>query len=295
MNPIAKEEPTTLTPADCRQASEVWDQICQVLSVTGHLFLFSDFDGTLARITPVPADAAIEPLALAALKKLTDEKHVTIAILSGRSVPDVANRVGLPVIYGGDHGLEIHGPDFNFVTPGAEAARRTLLAFCNDIRKKTAEIPGTLVEVKSYTASVHYRQVPPDLVPELSLIVRSSVDPARFEVRDGHSVFEIRPRVNWGKGEAVRWILDRYHAADDQAICLGDDETDEDMFQSVRTGVNIRVNRPPETKTSAQYCMNQEHVYAFLEGLRDLVQGVSCASAVNTHLQRHSIHGFAAN
>src|SRR4051812_46955288 len=117
MNPIAIREPATLFSPDCAQAPEAWQQICEALSRCGHLFLFTDFDGTLAEITSVPADASIDVRTLGALKQLTTEKRVTVAVLSGRSVPDVADRVGLPVIYGGDHGFEIHGPDLDFVLP----------------------------------------------------------------------------------------------------------------------------------------------------------------------------------
>src|SRR3954453_7448469 len=115
MNPTAKKQPRALFSTDCAQAPEVWEQICEALSRYGHLYVFTDFDGTLADITSVPDDAAIDVLTLAALKQLAAEKGVTVAVLSGRAIPDVSNRVGLPLIYGGDHGLEIHGPDFDFV------------------------------------------------------------------------------------------------------------------------------------------------------------------------------------
>lgn len=288
MNPATKREPLTLKSTDCEQAIEAWDQICEALSSNGHLFLFTDFDGTLARITQVPRDATIEPRAFTALKRLMTERRITIAVLSGRSVSDVADRVGLPVIYGGDHGFEIHGPEFQFVVPEAEVARRRLPAICNDIRQKTTHIPGTLVEAKRYTASIHYRQVRAELVPEVLSIVRSAVDSAEFEIREGHCVFEVRPRLAWGKGEAVKWILDRYAAADAQAVCLGDDETDEDMFRCLPRAVNIRVDRPSEISTSAQYCIRQDSVAELIEGLREIVQGLSCASSVDARVPWHS-------
>jgi len=148
-----------------------------------------------------------------------------MAVLSGRSVSDVADRVGLPLIYGGDHGLEIHGSDFEFIVPGASEVRLEIPALCNEMRRKTQHVPGALIEAKRFTLSVHYRQVAPDRVPEILEICRQSVDTSRFELRDGHCVVEIRPRVNWGKGDAVQWILDRNHASPEQAICIGDDET----------------------------------------------------------------------
>jgi len=264
---------------DCRSAHEAWDQIGLSLSTRGQMYLITDFDGTLAEITAMPSAAAIDPRARTALMRLSAEKRVTVAVLSGRSVSDVADRVGLPVIYGGDHGLEIHGAEFDFVAPGAEAARLELPAICNEIRGRTAHIPGALVEVKRFTASVHYRQVKGELTSQLTEIVGSVVDTMRFELRHGHCVIEIRPRVNWGKGQAVRWLLDRAGAVEQQVVCIGDDETDEDMFNAVPGAVNVRVTSAGETNSAAQYWLERHDVPVFLEELRDLVQGFACASS----------------
>jgi trehalose-phosphatase len=80
--------------------------------------------------------------------------------------------------------------------------------------------------------------------------------------------------VNWGKGEAVRWILDRHHASPEQAICIGDDETDEDMFRRVPTAVNVRIMKPRVSMSAARYCLSRNEVPAFLEGLIDVIQGL---------------------
>jgi len=260
---------------DCAKAAEAWEQICESLCEQHHLFLFTDFDGTLSEIAPLPNAAVIDVRTHKALKRLCAERNVTTAVLSGRSVEDVADRVGLPLIYGGDHGLEIHGSDFEFVVPGVNGVRLRIPALCNEIRRKTREIPGVLVEGKRFTASVHYRQVAPDQIPELFDICRQTVDSNRFELRDGHCVVEIRPRVNWGKGDAVQWILDRNHASPEQAICIGDDETDEDMFRQVPKAVNVRIMKSLSSPSAARYSLSRDEVPVFLEGLIDLIHGLS--------------------
>jgi len=288
MNPVTSKEPVKYISGDSRDGSAVWDQICESVSDHGHIYLFTDFDGTLADITNVPGAAMIDDRSRAALRRLATERRVTVVVLSGRSVPDVADRVGLPVIYGGDHGLEIHGPDFDFVAPGAESIRLELPAICNAVRQRTAHIPGTLIEMKRFTASVHFRQVPPDLVPKLLDIVRNTIDEARFEIADGQCVFEIRPRIEWRKGHAVQWILERNGATSKQAICIGDDVTDEDMFQRVPAAVNVRVSATPPAKTSARYCMVREDVPGFLEGIREVLHGLCSASSAEPRVPWHS-------
>ncbi len=261
--------------SDCASAAEAWDQICDAVAEYRHLYLFSDFDGTLAELTPVPHDAKMDEDSRRALQRLRMERRVTVSILSGRSVFDVANRVGLPVIYGGDHGLEIHGPDFQYTVPGADRVQREIPSLSNLLRQSTTPFRGAFVEAKRYSASVHYRHVPRESIAELRSVVESTVDRERYMVRDGHLVFEVRPRLNWTKGDAVRWVLDRCHADPRQAICIGDDETDEDMFSIVPEAVNIRVTREDTGCSQARYCLHREAMPRFLDGIADAIEGAT--------------------
>jgi len=270
----AQMYPISLAEDSCTEVGAAWEQICEALTAYGHMFLFTDFDGTLSDFTPVPSAAVIDDRSKTALRRLAQQRKVTVAVLSGRSAADVADRVGLRVIAGGDHGLEIRGPDFEFVVPGAESSRLQLSAICEEILQETRSIPGALVELKRFTASVHYRQADPSQLPLLLEHVQRCVAAAEFEIRNGHCVLEIRPRISWNKGDAVQWVLDRYHAIPEQAICLGDDETDEDMFRRVPGAINIRVKHGAAVQTTAHYCLTRNDVPTFLEGVVDAVHGV---------------------
>jgi trehalose 6-phosphate phosphatase len=257
------------------ESVEMWERICSSLATYHDLFLFTDFDGTLSDITHVPSAATIDSETRNLLRQLSLTKRMTVAVLSGRSVTDVTNRVGLPIIYGGDHGLEIHGSDFDYVAPGAEATRLLLPAICNALREGVQAIPGALVEAKRFTASLHYRLVEPDRIESLKAAVNECVDSSRFRVTDGKCVIEIRPRLCWNKGDATEWILGRGGAKPQQAICLGDDETDEDMFRRVPQGINVRILDSDTSRTSAPYSLKRCEVTAFLKGVLDVIQGIS--------------------
>ncbi|PRC52740.1 trehalose-phosphatase, partial [Mycobacterium sp. ITM-2017-0098] len=79
-----------------------------------------DYDGTLSPIVSDPAaarlvDGAAEALALVA-------KVCPVAILSGRDLADVRDRVGIPgVWYAGSHGFELTAPDGAYHCNGAAA------------------------------------------------------------------------------------------------------------------------------------------------------------------------------
>jgi trehalose-phosphatase len=259
------------------EAVKVWEQICRSLESYRRIFLFLDFDGTLSELVEVPSAAAPDRDAMAALSRLAREKAVTVAVLSGRSVSDVAERVGLPIVYAGDHGFEIHAPDFEFVAPGAESVRLQIPAACNQIRQAIRHIPGAFVEAKRLSASVHFRQVAPEHVAALGDLVAKCVDFSRFDLRAGNCVLELRPRLDWNKGEAVRWLLDRNGATPEQAICIGDDETDEDMFRCVPEAVNIRVLNSSNPATAARYCVTRPEVSQFLNGILEVIHGLAAS------------------
>lgn len=67
-----------------------------------------DFDGTLAPLAPHPSLAEMEPETEDAMKHLSENSKVYLAIISGRSAEDAQDKVKLEnITYAGNHGLEI--------------------------------------------------------------------------------------------------------------------------------------------------------------------------------------------
>jgi trehalose 6-phosphate phosphatase len=236
--------------------------------------VFADFDGTLSEFVDVPSSATLDKGAEHALRRLCAEPRLSVAVISGRSVDDVASRIGLPITYAGDHGLEIHSSDVEFMVPEADALRKKLPELCNRIREHVQKTPGAVVEAKRLTASVHFRQVPSEHIPELANVVRECVIGTAFEVRRGNCVLEVRPRVKWTKGDAVAWILNRNRAIAEQALCIGDDDTDEDMFRRVPEAFNIRVTSNETLSTAASYCVARSEVARVLNGVADVAEAI---------------------
>ncbi len=55
-------------------------------------------------------------------------------------------------------------------------------------------------------------------------------------LRDGKMVIEIRPRVDWNKGQAVLVDSRELHLQIALEVYIGDDSTDEDAFQALAGG-----------------------------------------------------------
>ena len=211
------------------------------------VLLFLDFDGTLSPIVARPELVAMEERSRTALDALTRSRRAAIAVVSGRMLSDLRSRVGLPVIYAGNHGLEIEGPDFAFLAPGVEKAIAAFRFIEPELSSRLRSIPGSLIENKRLTISVHFRMVEPARKQEVQRRVEEICQDHLDAVRlgGGKEIIEIQPIVDWNKGSAARWIRDRLGASEWPTVCAGDDLTDEDMFRELPDAISIKVGLGP--------------------------------------------------
>jgi trehalose 6-phosphate phosphatase len=207
------------------------------------LLFCSDFDGTLAPIQSHPAKAELAGETRRLLWKLSRLPGTSVAIVSGRGLLDLRHKVALPELwYVGNHGLEIMGPDTSYVHPDLDELRPALGEWIWHVRKALEETPGMVIEDKQYTASVHFRQVKPELRPRIEDVVKASC-PATFEVGSGKMIWEMRPKIDWHKGWGIDWLAKHILAP---VVFLGDDVTDEDAFETLQ-GCALTIKVGPGT------------------------------------------------
>ncbi len=237
------------------------------------LYLFLDYDGTLAPIAETP-DKAVLPHTVHSLVARLKER-VPVAIVSGRGVDDVRQRMGLEgLVYAGNHGSEIWAEGGPLVSRMTPEARELLEELLGRLRASLAHIPGVLVEDKGATASVHYRSVGMRHLADFSDIVNRITREyeSRFRISPGKKVVEIRPLGAWNKGDAVTWILDRL-GPDRTAVYVGDDVTDEDAFRALKgRGISVSVGGSAHAD---YYLRRQDEVEPFLERMAEMLDAVA--------------------
>ncbi|MBK9169376.1 MAG: trehalose-phosphatase [Bryobacterales bacterium] len=207
-----------------------------------------DFDGTLAPIVERPEAAWMPAETHEALGTLARAPGVTLALISGRALGDLRARAALDgVVYAGNHGLEIEGAGWRYLSPAAEQARSALESVNTLLLSRLEGMPGVLVEPKGLTTSIHFRlasRADASLVPE---IVAGMIAPYgdRFRLTSGKEVVEVRPEADWHKGKAILWLSGRL--GDPMVLFAGDDVTDEDAFAALPDGVTVKVGPPGDT------------------------------------------------
>jgi trehalose-phosphatase len=244
----------------------------------GQPAFFLDYDGTLTPIVARPEQAVLSAAMRRTLEKLA--RQSTVAIVSGRGLADVRQRVGLDnLVYAGSHGFEIEGPDRERLRsekgtealPALEAAEKQL-------RERLADIEGAQVERKKFSIAIHYRNVAPaqtDIVARIVDEIRQGQEGLRKG--QGKKVFELQPDVEWDKGHAVRWLMKRLELDPTRVrpIYIGDDVTDEDAFRALPgLGRGIKVYGGEERYTYADYGLTSpDDVQRFLDELTAAIEG----------------------
>ncbi|WP_323191534.1 trehalose-phosphatase [Halostella sp. PRR32] len=242
--------------------------VTEALGDADGLAAFTDFDGTLAPIVDRPDAARIAPAVEEELTVLRDHPETVVAVVSGRALDDLRERVGVDGIgLAGNHGLELHAGDETVVNPDAKAAKETIDAVCQRLRE-TIDIAGAVVENKGVTATIHYRMVDDSEVPLVRDRVQDAIAPTSLRLTEGKEVLELRPDVEWDKGRAVEWLLD--HLTPDgegwTPVYVGDDTTDEAAFRALPPeGVGVKVGGE---ETAADYRVRDvDDVRRFFEGV----------------------------
>jgi len=220
------------------------------------LAVFLDYDGTLTPIVSQPAHAVLFDSTREAVRTLA--AHMPVAILSGRDLDDIYQRVSInEIIYAGSHGVDIAGPR-GLRKQVATEFLPILDAAEKELGEKLAGTSGALLERKRFSIAAHYRQANERGVTKVERAVNETGACHReLRITAGKKVYELQPNIDWNKGRAVVWLLETLGLEQPEVLPLyiGDDLTDEDAFRALeQRGVGIVVGEQSRS-TAARYAL----------------------------------------
>ena len=220
------------------------------------LAILLDFDGTLAPLVSHPMLSEIPQDTKEILRKLKDVPGIQVAMISGRPVDDLMDKVGINnICYSGSHGNVIRfAKGFTFENSCDPSLQLIKDKLENEILKRD-DFAGVWVEDKGYTLTVHFNQAErpgPELERQTILFLDETaraMEGKTFMIMPGHKSVEVKGQGTKDKGFAVTKILKEWQfwgnlTENFGAIYIGDDTTDEDAFRALkRGGLPIRVGR----------------------------------------------------
>lgn len=237
----------------------------QVLSqfASSHVLLAFDFDGTLAPIVADRSAASMRTETRVLLDRVC--KLYPCAVITGRALIDIRGRLcGLPLNHViGNHGLE----------PSDDAAKfqHQVASVRPELEAALEGFPGVDIEDKSLSLAVHYRRSRSR--KEARRAIYDAVGGlASMRVVPGKLVVNVVPGGAPHKGDAV--VRLRAQEGSDTAIYVGDDVTDEDVFELDQPGrlLSVRVGR--SAASAADYFLrDQRQIDPFLSRLAELRNG----------------------
>lgn len=191
-----------------------------------------DIDGTILDIAPAPQEVWVPPTLRHTLGRLQELTGGALALVSGRKLNDI-DLIFAPLQLAaiGGHGAELRP------VPGTKPQTRAA-ALSAELKRVLATLtelgPGILAEDKGYSLALHYR-LAPDLGPALRAAVAgicAQMPPGTVDILPGKAVIEVKP-AGISKALAVRELMNYPPFADRHPIFIGDDATDEPVFDVI--------------------------------------------------------------
>jgi trehalose 6-phosphate synthase/phosphatase len=190
-----------------------------------------DYDGTLVKYELIPENAKLPEPLISILKRLKEKTDTKVFIISGRSHNDLDKLLGpLRINVISEHGsmIKVDGIWKNLITGNNSWKKSVLPIFF----QTSASCPESFVEEKEYSLAWHYRNADSKIGTSFAnILIRNLekfVNHHNLKILDGNKVVEVTNK-EIGKGNAIKKLIENTNY--DFILSIGDDATDEEMFE----------------------------------------------------------------
>ena len=247
MGRLSIEEAIEIGIMKPRHLIDSWDEISRRIRQGRRIVLLSDFDGTLVRIHRSPEEVQLSPPVQNLLAAIS-RRGLTVGIVSGRSLGDLRARVGVKRIwYVGTHGLSVRppsGPTRFLATP---EQKKAVARARRELSRQLNGSEGIYLEPKDAALAVHYRNAPwRSRLHALGVVRAVARSLPGLRLLKGKQVWELLPDSQDGKWGGVQHILRQAPAKRRLVFYLGDDASDEEVFEHLR-GITVAVGKRRQT------------------------------------------------
>ena len=239
--------------------AELSEEIRAHLAGGGSVWLFLDYDGTLAEFEPTPEALNPDRALISLLGQLIEKRGIRIAIISGRRLSQVIQLLPVPgLILAGTYGIELRIPAVGEVH---RVQYESVRPFLDWLKPKWEALisgrEGFHLEDKGWSIALHAKlasdEEAEDLLEEAKSLIRRVTLQRHFRLLGGNKFLEIGPRLA-NKGKTVSYLLAHFPAPNALLVYVGDDDKDEEAFYAIHAhgGKAVIVSEEPRV-TTAEY------------------------------------------
>jgi trehalose 6-phosphate phosphatase len=241
------------------------------LAQADRLWLFLDYDGTLAEFAPNPDIVRPEPQVIGLLQKLALHPRVRIAVVSGRRLSHIQQLLPVPeLILAGTYGVEVQLPEEEpFPQVEFEATRPVLERLKSRLEGLISGYEGFYLEDKGWALALHARFADEGEARQVFAVAHEMMSEAipygDFRLLGGDRFMEFGP-VLAHKGQTVAYLLSRLPWPGANLVYVGDDDKDEEAFQVIQDlgGIALRVSPSKVDSHADGFLENPDAVRAWL-------------------------------
>jgi trehalose-phosphatase len=255
-----------------KATAELTRRVGDQLAAGFPVWLFLDYDGTLADFAPTPEIVKPDQDLIQILRRLSQQPKIRLTLISGRMLSQIRELVPLDHIYlAGTYGVEVQ-------IPGGEVIRRVDLEAIRPALQRVKTIwtglvqglEGFFIEDKNWAVALHARfagQKDADRVlSQARQLAHHELHHEGLKLLSGHRFLEIGPTLAH-KGKTVAWMLDKFPLPEALLVYLGDDDKDEQAYAVIQAGGGAcaLVGLPRETSQADYHFKNPADVRIWLK------------------------------
>jgi trehalose 6-phosphate phosphatase len=224
------------------------DEINRWVAESSQLWLFLDYDGTLADFPAAPDLILVQPDIVRLVKQLASQPRIRLTVISGRKLQDIRELLPVEGIFlAGVYGVEILTPEGDLIQRGEYGLIRPNL---DRIKSRWETLiagrSSFFLEDKDWSLALHAQVVEEHPAREVLSAARQmaadGLPEGLFRQLVDDNFLEIAP-LQAHKGESVRYLFSKFPLAEARLVYIGDDDKDIEAFKTVHVlgGINFLV------------------------------------------------------
>ncbi|MCO6453425.1 MAG: trehalose-phosphatase [Caldilineales bacterium] len=244
-----------MTP--CESAS-IWRPI----ESAPRLWLFLDYDGTLADFAPTPDHIQPDATLIALVTRLVQTPDLRISIISGRRLSHIQQLLPIDgLMIAGTYGIEMRAWNGEAITlVDLSTVRPLLRSIKQEWQGLIAGQHGFYLEDKDWSLAIHAKDAAPSVAEQVIREGRRLANEAvtsqpreQFRILGGNRFLEIGPSAAH-KGRTIDFLFARYPMPDALPIYIGDDDKDEEAFEIVKAHGGMALAVMPRPRPTIANC-----------------------------------------